>query len=72
MEKEKFERAKMLRCRIQDLENMERGLSTIGDVFISNVKGDYSPNRLSHDMKIVLLGMCIGEKTKYQKEFDEL
>lgn len=72
MEKEKFERAKMLNQRIYELAIMQKELSEKGDVYITKIKGDYSPISLSYDMKNILLDICIKEKSKYQKEFDEL
>lgn len=72
MDKEKFEKANSLMERIKELIIMQTILNGFSDVFISMHSNPSINISLSHNMKKVLLKLCIEEKSKYEKEFKEL
>ena len=72
MEMKKYNKARELRERIRQLKllisRLESDNSNIG-IQVIGLGADYP---ITKEMKSVLLGMCISEKAKLEKEFENL
>jgi len=72
---ESLERGKEIENRIHDLDKMQEWLEDKENRNVSLIATGCTLNNtvyLSDDMRTVLLGMCIGEKTRLEKEFENL
>lgn len=61
--------------RIYELEKMQRWLEDVEGRSVSIIASGCTVNdtiSLSDDMRTVVLGMCIGERARLAKEFEEL
>ncbi len=74
MDMKSLDRANGIQKRLVDLEDMRRWLEDEkqGAFLISSSVRFNGAISLSADMKTVLLGMCIGEAARLQKEFENL
>lgn len=72
---ESLERGKEIEIRIRDLDKMQEWLEDTENRAVSLIASGCTVNntvRFSNDMRTVILGMCIGEKTRLEKEFENL
>ena len=74
MDMKSLDRANEIQKRLRDLMDMRRQLEDEkqGAFLISPDIRFASTVALSSDMRTVLLGMCIGESARLQKEFENL
>lgn len=74
MDMKSLDRANEIQKRLMDLMDMRRQLEDKkqGAFLISSSIRFDGAISLSSDMKTVLLGMCIGEAARLQKEFENL
>ncbi len=76
MTTENLERGNEIKSRIRDLDKMQRWLEVDAEkraVFLSAngcILSDFV--KISNDMCTAILGMCIGEKSRLEKEFENL
>lgn len=70
-----LKRGNEIERRIYELEKMQKWLEDTENRHISVIANGCTVNDtvgISGDMRNVLLGMCIGERAKLIKEFEEL
>lgn len=70
-----LKRGNEIERRIYELEKMQKWLEAIEDCNVSVIATGCTVNDtviLSDDMRTVVLGMCIGEKERLKKEFENL
>lgn len=72
MKDEKFLRACEIKKRIEELDKMQRRLEDKEESAWLKVTHYNEDVSLSDDMRTTLLGMCIGERARLYKEFEEL
>lgn len=72
MKDETFLRASEINKRIEELNKMQKRLEDKDESAWLRVNHYNEDVRLSDDMRTTLLGMCIGEKARLVKEFEEL
>lgn len=64
-----------IECRIYELEKMQKWLEDVEGRSVSIIASGCTVNDtvyLSDDMRTAMLGMCIGERARLVKEFEEL
>lgn len=70
-----LKRGNEIERRICELEKMQRWLEDDGNRNVSIIATGCTVNdtvMLSGDMRTAVLGMCIGEKSRLEKEFESL
>lgn len=75
MKIDELKRGNEIERRIYELEKMQKWLEDVENRNVSLIASGCTVNdtvHLSDDMRTVLLGMCIGEKSRFLKEFEEL
>lgn len=72
MKDENFTRACEIKERIKELDKMEKRLEDKDENAWLRVTHYNEDVRLSDDMRTTLYGMCIGERARLVKEFEEL
>lgn len=72
MKDEKFLKACETKERIEELDKMKRRLEDKEESAWLKVTHYNEDVRLSDDMRTTMLGMCIGERARLVKEFEEL
>lgn len=75
MKIDELKRGNEIERRIYELEKMQKWLEDVENRTVSLIASGCTVNdtvHLSDDMRTVLLGMCIGEKSRFLKEFEEL
>lgn len=75
MKVDDLKRGNEIERRIYELEKIHKWIEDVGGRSVSIIASGCMVNDtvlLSSDMRTVLLGMCIGERTKLVKEFEEL
>lgn len=72
MKDEKFLKACEIKERIKELDKMQRHLEDEDESAWLKVSHYNEDVRLSDDMRTTMLGMCIGERARLGKEFEEL
>ncbi len=72
MKEEKFLKACEIKERIKELDKMQRRLEDKGESAWLKVSHYSEDVRFSDDMRTTMLGMCIGERARLVKEFEEL
>lgn len=72
---EGLKRGNEIERRIYELEKMQKWLEDTEKRNVSIIASGCTMNEiimLSDDMRTVVLGMCIGEKSRLEKEFESL
>lgn len=72
MKDETFLRAVEINKRIEELDKMQKRLEDKDESAWLRVSHYNEDIRLSDDMRTTMLGMCIGERARLAKEFEEL
>lgn len=72
MKDENFLKACEIKERIEELDKMQRRLEDKDESAWLKVRHYGEDVRLSDDMRTTMLGMCIGERARLIKEFEEL
>ncbi len=72
MKDENFLKAYEIKERIKELDKMQRRLEDKDESVWLKVRHYSEDVKLSDDMRTTMLGMCIGERARLIKEFEEL
>ena len=75
MRADELKRGNEIERRLYELEKMQKWLEDVENRNVSVIATGCTVNdtvMLSTDMRTVILGMCIGEKSRLEKEFENL
>lgn len=70
-----LKRGNEIERRIYELEKMQKWLEDVEKLNVSIIATGHTVNdtvMLSNNMRTAVLGMCIGEKSRLEKEFESL